>query len=423
MGDIMTSYIPRLIDSVLKLELEAFGAVLISGPKWCGKTTTARQQAKSMINFQDQDRKESYLQTASVKPSALLVGENPRLIDEWQVIPQIWDAVRQEVDTRGEEGLFILTGSSRVDSKKIMHSGVGRISRLRMRTMSLYEQGKSNGTMSLEAMFMGEIIHENAISTLSMDDLSELVVKGGWPKSYQNSVQVALRQNQSYVDLIASEEMETIDGVRRDKNKVLALMRSIARHTATPASDMTIMADMKANDASIHINTIADYLDVLRELYVIEDLPAWTPRLRSKAAIRTKHVRHFSDPAIAAVLLNASPSNLMYDVETFGLLFESMVIRDLRIYAQTLSGNVFHYRDSDGLEADAIIHLSDGRWGAVEVKLGVNRIDEAASNLIRLAHKVDLKHKPSFLAVITGSEYGYRREDGVYVVPIGCLKP
>ena len=419
----MKEYIPRLIDKVLKEELTAFGAVLITGPKWCGKTTTAKQQAKSIINFQDQDNKESYLQTAMLRPSALLTGDNPRLIDEWQVIPQIWDAVRQEVDNKGKEGLFILTGSSHVDSSKIMHSGVGRISRLRMRTMSLFESGNSNGLVSLESLFNNEEIKDNIVSNLTLDNISELVVKGGWPKSINKDTSIAIRQNKSYVDLIASEEMETIDGKVRDKHKVLELLKSLARNTATAAADQTVLADVRANNESLHITTLNDYVKTLKELYVIEDLPAWTPKLRSRATIRTKHVRHFADPAIAAVLLNASPTNLIHDVETFGLLFESMVIRDLRVYSQYLNGEVFHYRDSDGLEADAIIHLDDGRWGAIEIKLGASQIDDAATKLLKLANKVDIRQKPSFLAVVTATQYGYRRDDGVYVIPIGSLKP
>ena len=419
----MKKYIPRLIDKVLDDELNAFGAVLITGPKWCGKTTTAKQQAKSMVDFQDQDNKDSYLQTAMLRQSALLVGDNPRLIDEWQTIPQIWDAVRQEVDNRGEERLFILTGSSHVDSSKIMHSGVGRISRLRMRTMSLYESGNSNGSISLASLFNDEVISDNIVSNLTLEDISKLVVKGGWPQSVNKSLEIAIRQNKGYVDLIASEEMETVDGKIRDSHKVLELLKSIARNTATAASDQTILADVKVNNESMHITTLNEYIKTLKELYVIEDLPAWTPKLRSKATIRTKHVRHFTDPAISAVLLNASPNDLIYDVETFELLFESMVIRDLRVYSQYLSGEVFHYRDSDGLEADAIIHLDDGRWGAFEIKLGSRQIDEAAKNLLKLKNKVNVKNEPSFLGVITATQFGYKREDGVYVVPIACLKP
>lgn len=418
----MKKYIPRIIDSVLELELQAFGAVLITGPKWCGKTTTAKKQANSFINFQDQDNKTSYIQTAMLKPSALLVGDNPRLIDEWQVIPQIWDAIRQEVDNRSQLGLFILTGSSHVDRTKIMHSGVGRISRLRMGTMSLFESGDSVGSVSLELLFGNNKSEINVVSKLTLEEIAKLVVRGGWPQSIDKDISIAIRQNRSYVDLIASEEMVTIDGKNRDKHKVLEFLKSLARNTSTEASDQTILADVKANNETMHISTLSEYSNVLRELYVIEDLPAWTPKLRSKATIRTKHVRHFTDPAIAATLLNASPSNLIYDVETFGLLFESMVIRDLRVYVQFLDGNVFHYRDSDGLEADAIIHLNSGKWAAIEIKLGAKQIVTAAANLIKLADKVDLKQKPSFLAVVTATQFGYKREDGVYVIPIGCLK-
>lgn len=420
----MNNYIPRLIDEVLEQYLNIFGAVLITGPKWCGKTTTVKRHAKSIINFQDQDEKEKYLVTAKLKPSALLVGDKPRLIDEWQVIPEIWDAVRQEVDNQfGREGLFILTGSSYVDTKKIMHSGIGRIARLRMSTLSLFESSDSNGMVSLGALFNNKELAEHVIASLTLDDIAELVVKGGWPNTSKRDIKSAIIQNNSYIDLIANTEMETVDGKVRDDKKVLQLLKSLARHTSTAAADTTILADVLSNNETMHMNTLVEYIKVLRELYVIEDLPAWTPRLRSRATVRTKHVRHFTDPALAASLLNASPENLIYDVETFGLLFESMVIRDLRIYAQFLNGKVSHYRDSDGLECDAVIHLNDGKWAAFEIKLGANKLDEVAANLIKLKNKVDVKQKPSFLAIITATNYGYKREDGVYVVPIGCLKP
>lgn len=419
----MKKYLPRLIDKTLSEHLEAFGAVLITGPKWCGKTTTAKQHANSFINFQDQDNKQNYLNIAAVKPSALLVGANPRLIDEWQVIPQIWDAVRQEVDSRGEEGLFILTGSSHVDPTKILHSGIGRISRLQMRTLSLYESGDSNGTASIASLFEGKSDDLDLVSTLELEDIAELVIRGGWPQGINKSLEVTSKQNASYIDLIAKEEVSTINGKVRDEHKVRELLKALARHTATAASDQTILKDIESNNEQIHITTLNDYIKVLRELYIIEDLSAWTPKLRSRAIVRTKHVRHFTDPALAAVLLNASPTNLIYDIKTFGFLFESLVIRDLRIYAQFLNGEVFHYRDSDGLECDAVIHLNDGRWAALEIKLGSSKIDEAAANLIKLKNKVDLKQKPSFLAIVTATKYGYKREDGVYVIPIGCLKP
>lgn len=418
----MKKYYNRLIDKALVEELEAFGAVLITGPKWCGKTTSAKRIAKSVINFQDQDMKTTYIETANIKPSTLLEGERPRLIDEWQVIPQIWDSVRQSVDEESEEGLYILTGSNRVDRSKIMHSGIGRISRLQMRTLSLYESEESNGQVSLEGLFSYNQDMDKVISHLTIDDIAEIVVRGGWPSSIGKKISIAMRQNNGYVDLITSEEMETYDGKVRDSQKVRQLLQSYARNISTPASDTTLLADVYANDSSIHINTIVDYLQTLRELYVIEELPSWTPKLRSKSTIRTKHIRHFTDPAIAASLLKATPKNLITDIKTFGLLFESLVIKDLRIYAQHLNGEILHYRDSTNLEVDAIIKLHDGSWGAVEAKLGSHQIDEAANNLIALADKVDTI-QPSFLMVVTGTPYGYIREDGVYVVPIGCLKP
>jgi predicted AAA+ superfamily ATPase len=420
----MKTYIPRMIDKVLQEELEAFGAVLINGPKWCGKTTTAKQLAKSVINMQHPNNKSNYIQMAQLDPMILLQGEKPRLIDEWQVAPELWDAIRYDIDESQQEGLYILTGSSKVDESKISHSGTGRISRLLMRTLSLFESKDSNGTISMKRLFDGEPL-SMAKSELSIQDIATIIVRGGWPGSIGKSLSIATRQVSGYIQNIVKTEIKTIDGVERDEAKTLAVLKSLARHTSTQASDQKIVEDVAANHYSIHRNTLSDYLNVLRELYIIEDLTAWSPKLRSKTTIRTSNTRHFIDPAFAASLLNASPKDLLQDVETFGLLFESLVVRDLRVYADHLGGYVSHYRDKTGLEADAIVHLSDGRWGAAEIKLGSRELDKAASNLIKLANKIDTSNaqEPSFLMIITGTEFGYTREDGVHVVPIGCLKP
>jgi len=419
----MGKYYPRLIDDLLIEELKAFGAVLINGPKWCGKTTSAKRVAKSVINMQNPAQKDNYLQIAQIDPLVLLEGEKPRLIDEWQIAPQIWDAVRFSIDQESQEGLYILTGSSKVDETKINHSGVGRISRLLMRTMSLYESNDSNGKVTLLDLFNGHGI-KAVKSDLSIRKIAELIVRGGWPSSIGKDIKIAMRQVAGYVQGIVKTEIKTIDGIERDEAKTLAVLKSLARHTATQTADTTIVADVIENHYSIHRNTLSDYLKTLRELYIIEDLPAWSPKLRSKTTIRTSNTRHFIDPAFAAALLNASPDDLLRDIETLGLLFESLVIRDLRVYTDYLGGYVSHYRDKSGLEADAIIHLNDGRWAAVEVKLGSHDIDEAAHHLIELVNKVDIEQGsgPSFLMVVTGTEFGYQREDGVYVVPIGCLK-
>lgn len=419
----MEKYYTRIMDKVLKEELNAFGAVLINGPKWCGKTTTAKQYVKSILNMQDPAQKSNYLKTSKINPLILLQGETPRLIDEWQLAPELWDAIRHDIDEKQKEGLYILTGSSRVDESKISHSGVGRISRVLMRTMSLYESKDSNGTVSLADLFDSKAFSMSK-SELSISDISTLIVRGGWPNSIGKDIKIAMKQVAGYINSIVKTEIKTVDGVERDEAKTLAVLKSLARHTATQATDSKIVSDVEFNHYTIHRNTLSDYLNALRELYIIEDLSAWSPKLRSKTTIRTSNTRHFIDPAFAASLLNATPDDLLRDIETFGLLFESLVVRDLRIYTDYLGGYVSHYRDKSGLEVDAIIHLNDGRWAAVEVKLGSHDLDEAAKHLFELVEKIDTKQSsgPSFLMVVTGTEFGYKRKDGVYVVPIGCLK-
>lgn len=423
LGDDMNKYYMRIMDKVLQKELEAFGAVLINGPKWSGKTTTAKRYSKSVLNMQNPAQKKNYLETAKINPLILLQGDNPRLIDEWQIAPELWDAIRYDVDEKQRKGLYILTGSSKVDEDKISHSGVGRISRILMRTMSLYESLDSNGEISLGDLFDGKEI-EMSKSNITIEDIARLIVRGGWPNTIDEDIEVSMRQIAGYIKGIVEIEVKTLDGVERDSSKAYALLQSLARHTSTPATDTKVLKDIEMNNQSIHRNTLTDYVKAFRELYIIEDLKAWSPKLRSKTTIRTSNIRHFIDPAFAASLLNASPEDLLRDIRTFGLLFESMVIRDLRVYTDYLGGHVSHYRDSTGLEADAIVHLRDGRWAAIEVKLGSHDIDQAAKNLLTLRDRIDLERSkgPSFLMVITGSEFAYKRPDGVYVVPLGCLK-
>lgn len=418
----MSKYLPRLIDDVLTQELEAFGAVLLTGPKWCGKTTSALNQAKSSLFLQNPDERAQNLALADVKPSLLLEGDNPRLIDEWQDAPQLWDAVRFSVDQRGETGLYILTGSTTVDESHIAHSGTGRISRLMMRTMSLYESGDSSGAVSIQTLLQGEAIA--AKSSHTIEDIANLIVGGGWPASIAKSIDIKQRQVAGYCRSIVNTEITTADGVNRDSEKVHHVLRSYSRHISTQATIKTITNDVTQNFESVYRKTVSDYLEALRRIFVIEDLPAWSPALRSKTAISASSTRHFVDPAIAAYFLDANPVDLLNDLETMGLLFESLVIRDLRVYADSLAAKVFHYRDHSGLEADAILHFNNGQWAAIEVKLGNKAIEEGAENLKKLAAKVDTdKMKtPAFLAVITGTGYAYQREDGVYVVPIGCLR-
>jgi len=417
-------YKARMVDGQLREELEAFGAVVIVGPKWCGKTTTAKQSAKSTIYMQDPKKRKTYLRMAELDPSNLLEGNNPRLIDEWQTAPQLWDAVRFDVDMRNEQGLYILTGSTSIDEKKIVHSGAGRIARMRMRTMSLHESGNSVGNVSIGALFSSPD-KINGRSELSIGDIAKAIVRGGWPSSVGKSDQTAYKQVAGYCETILESDINTVDGKKRDAQKMRAILRSLSRNISSAATNTTILGDITSGGTGgIHINTLEDYLGALRKLYVIEDLSAWSPKLRSKTAIRTSETRHLTDPAIAAYFLGATPKDLEFDPETFGLLFESLCVRDLRVYAQSLGGDVYHYRDKEELEADAIIHLHDGRWCAIEMKLGENEVDDAAKNLKKLGGKVDAEkmNAPSFLAVVTGTEFAYTRDDGVHVIPIGCLK-
>jgi predicted AAA+ superfamily ATPase len=419
----MREYMSRIADKVLVDALRSSGAVLIEGPKWCGKTWTAQQKAASVLYMQDPDNSAAYLETASIKPSLLLDGTVPRLLDEWQMAPVLWDAVRHAVDQRGDVGQFILTGSAVPADDAILHSGTGRIVRRKMRPMSLFESLESSGTVSLMDLFAGA--QNIAVkSKLSLESLVFALARGGWPASIGKPEQVALAQVYDYVDAVINTDISRVDGVEKNPARVRSLLRSYARNIATPASMITLRDDIAADDTSVSEKTIAAYLTALTRIHVVEELPAWSPALRSKTAIRSAVTRHFVDPSIAVAALRTSPAGLLGDFETLGLLFESLCVRDLRIYASAHDGELFHYRDKSGLEADAVVNLKDGRWGAVEVKMGVKEIDDAARHLISLAQKIDEDKmmKPSFLMVLTATEFGYRRDDGVLVVPIGCLK-
>jgi predicted AAA+ superfamily ATPase len=354
-------------------------------------------------------------------PSVLLNGETPRLIDEWQTAPVIWDSVRFAVDRRGGTGHFILTGSAVPADNATMHTGTGRIARLLMRPMTLFESLESNGSVSLRSIFNGDDIE--GTSPLTLEGLAFALVRGGWPASVRNKGSLALRYAENYVEAVIENDISRVDGVEKNPANVRALMLSLARNISTEAKLTTIRNDISA-DNPITEKTIASYMNALRRIFVIEDLPAWGPSMRSKTALRMSPKRHFVDPSVAAAVLRISPKSLIRDFRTFGLLFESLCIRDLRVYAQSNDGEVRHYRDKGGLEVDAIIQLYDGRWGAVEMKMGEKTIDEAANSLMMLKNKVDLEKmaEPSFLAVITAAEHAYRRKDGVYVIPIGCLK-
>jgi len=416
------TYIERYADSLLQDTLASSGAVWIRGPKWCGKTRTASMQAKSILLMQDPDQTQNYLQIAGVKPSILLEGAVPRLIDEWQMAPIIWDAVRHTVDIRGEMGQFILTGSTLPLDSETMHSGTGRISKMLMRTMSLYESGESNGQVSLESLFNGEAVEGSA--KLDIIEVAFVLCRGGWPASIGVEHKIALKQATNYYEAIVDNDISEIDGISKDPIRVRKLLTSLARNTGTTATLVTIQNDVNGAEQRPAANTISTYLDGLERLFVIEDQPAWNPELRSKSRLRKAAKRHFVDPSIAVAAMKTNPDGLLKDMKTFGCLFESLCVRDLRIYTQMLSGDIFHYRDNTDLEADAIIALHDGRWAAVEMKMGHKEIDKAAENLLKLRDKINTEKMkmPSFLLIITGDGYAYQRKDGVYCIPISCLK-
>lgn len=423
----MKTYLSRVADELLELQLEAAGVVLIEGAKWCGKTTTALQHAKSVLFMDDTKHKEEYLRLAESDIEVLLNGNTPRLIDEWQKAPQFWDACRYWVDRRDAEGQFILTGSAEpVDQSKMSHTGTGRVGWVKMRPMTLFESGESNGSVSLGALFENRFKPAEG-NELNLRALCYLICRGGWPKAIGKSERVALRQAFNYVDAVAKREIIEVDKVHRSEANTRRLLRSFARHQASQATNGTIASDLKTNDGStLNDATITSYLNALRKIYVIEDMEAWNPNLRSKAAICTTDTRYFVDPSIATASLGLGPNDLMKDLNTLGLLFETLVVRDLRVYAEAIDGNVFHYRDNNGLECDSVLHLRNGHYGLVEIKLGgESLIEEGAANLISLAKKIDTDkmYAPSFMMVVVGTgRYAYRREDGVLVVPIGCLK-
>lgn len=416
-------YKHRVCDALLQKKLRTSGAVLITGPKWCGKTWTALNAAESVIYMQDPDKKASYLKLAQTAPSLLLRGDRPRLIDEWQTATVLWDAVRYAVDQSPVKGQFILTGSVTADEDEVEHTGTGRISRLRMRPMSLFESGESNGTVSLKSLFEGNT-EIGAVSSLSVEDIAYVICRGGWPAALDMEKDDALEVVFNYYDAIAERDASTVDKSQKDPDRVRSIMRSLARNISTMTTDRTIIADVKANDVSMTDKTLEIYLRALRKLFVIEDIKAWQPSLRSKTGIRTSVKRQFTDPSIAVAALGASPEAIIEDFNYFGFLFESLCTRDLRVYSETLRGSIRHYHDNNNLEADLIISLDNGKWAAVEVKLGSREIEEGAENLKKLASNIDTERfpAPSFLMVLTGGEFAYRRNDGVYVVPLGCLK-
>ena len=417
-------YLSRLCDTELQLALKSAGAVLIEGAKWCGKTSTANNAAKSVVYMQDPDNTQSYQVMADTKPSLLLKGNNPRLIDEWQVAPVLWDAVRFEVDKRAERGLFILTGSAVPPENVTAHTGTGRISRMIMRPMSLFESLESNGLISIGALFNGKQKETDAISDLTIEQIAFLICRGGWPASIGQEKETALRMARDYVEAIIHQDISRVDNIDKNPERVRLLLRSLARNISTTANYQTIKQDIEATDISISDKTISTYINALRRIFVVEDINAWSPSLRSKTAIRTSEKRHFVDPSLATAVMRINPEGVLADFEYFGFLFESLCTRDIRIYAQANDADVFHYRDKTGLEADLIIRQRNGKWAAIEIKLGNKQIEEAAQNLLALRAKIDEEKmgKDAFLMIVTGGQYAYQRDDGIWVVPIGCLR-
>lgn len=429
-----SGYKPRIADGILKEKLESKGAVLVRGPKWCGKTTTAEQQAQSILYLSNPRNRSEILQLAAVDPQILLVGENPRLLDEWQIAPQLWDAVRFETDHRRIPGQFILTGSAqpvtRNNSKDsaIFHSGTGRFAIIDMLPMSLSESGDSTREVSLASMFGNPDVGIRGFNRHSIKDIAYLTCRGGWPYATMKelSKKAALSQALDYVDVVVEEDISRVDDTERNPERARKLLRSYARYQGTQTPISQIRKDLMANENdSLTDDTINSYLNALRQIFVVKDMAAWNPNLQSKTAIRTTPTRYFTDPSIATAALRVGPDDLIYDLKTFGLIFETMCVRDLRVYADALDGDVYHYRDSNGLECDAVVHLRNGKYGLIEIKLGGEKlIEEGVKNLKKLESILDTTrmYSPSFLMILTAvGDYAYRRADGVCVVPIGTL--
>ena len=426
-------YLPRVIDNELKEKLSCIGAVLIEGPKWCGKTTSAEQIAQSVLRMQDPDYYQKNITLAETKPSLLLKGLKPKLLDEWQVAPVLWDAVRTDIDKTGEFGQYILTGSNSIDMDKIHHSGIGRIDRMVMLPMSLYESKDSNGKISLSELFNNKTLDIDGItSSLTIEKLIYVASRGGWPISLNiEDEKKSLNAAKTYVKGVCNVDCSTIDGIHRNPNRMEAIMRSYARNISTLASDQTILNDIMTNGTTMDIKTLKSYLSALERLFVIYEVPAWNPNIRSAGAIRSSNKREYVDPSIVVAALGTTPEELLYDLNTFGFIFETLCIRDLRVYSSFIGGKVSYYHDKYGLEADAVLHLQDGKYALIEMKLGSKQIDDGAKHLLKIKELIkdhNLKNvnkirEPDLLMIITGGDMAYTRLDGVKIIPIGCLKP
>lgn len=416
-------YFNRFIEKEIFQAMKAVGCVVLEGAKGCGKSTTCQRFAQTTVELQYPKIYEKY-KLMIANENNIFDDKRPILFDEWQKIPELWDMIRAEVDHENLKGAFILTGSAKPLEDFNRHSGVGRFSTIKMRPMSLYESCDSTGDVSLKDLFEG-MGHIEGESNLTLEEVAELLCRGGWPATMHLDSVASQTYVAAYYKLLTEVDLTNVDGIRRNPERAKKILRSLARNISSFVTDRTIIEDVKSNDMTMDEKTLATYLNALRKLFVIEDLPAWTPKLRSKTIIRTSNKRQFVDPSLATVALGASPKDLLNDPETFGLLFENLCVRDLRVYAESLNGSIYQYHDRTGLEADAIVHLNDGRYGLVEIKLGRHRIEEGVTNLLKLKNKVDTAYtqEPKFLMVLTGSGLAYRRkEDGIYVVPIGCLK-
>jgi len=421
------TYLPRLIEKPITESMKTNGCIVIEGPKWCGKSTTSERFAKSVIKLQKPATYKQYRILADIGDDNLLSGEKPILFDEWQKIPELWDYVRNYIDETSGKGLFILTGSAKPIEDKERHSGIGRMKKIIMRTMSLWESNESSGEVSLRNLF-DNTKNVSGKNRYQLKDIAHIICRGGFPSAViEKDKDISLNYAKDYVNTLVSTDITSVDDIKRNPKRARSILKSYARNISTPAKMTTILKDVESNIDTQDIRTINSYIDAFSKLFVIDETESWTPKLRSKTAIRTTSTKHFVDPSIATAILDANPNDLMQDLNTFGLLFENLVIRDLKIYTQSLDGNVYNYRDKSGLEADAVIHLNDGRWGLIEIKLGGETlINEGALTLTKLKEVIDQDkmNKPAFLAIITATDsFAYQREDGIYVIPIACLKP
>lgn len=421
------TYLPRLIEKTITESMKTNGCIVIEGPKWCGKSTTSERFAQSVIKLQKPATYKQYKILADIGDDNLLSGEKPLLFDEWQKIPELWDYIRNYIDEVSGKGLFILTGSAKPIEDKDRHSGIGRMKKITMRTMSLWESNESSGEVSLEKLFNNDI-NVTGKNKYQLKDIAYIICRGGYPSAViEKNKDLALNYAKDYVNTLVSSDITSVDEIKRNPKRARAILKSYARNVSTAAKMTTILKDIEANVDTQDIRTVNSYIDAFSKLFVIDETESWTPKLRSKTAIRTTSTKYFVDPSIATAILDANPNDLMDDLNTFGLLFENLVLRDLKIYTESFQGNIYNYRDKSGLEADAVIHLNDGRWGLVEVKLGGEYlINEGAATLKALSEKIDQDKmsKPAFLAVITATDaFAYKREDGIYVIPIACLKP